>query len=199
MSFLTAWLSWKKISATCEVAWRVLRMWVTLIYEVILYFSWSYKTSITLLCVSLPVSSLFSGAWISEEATARAGGQVCVRSESVHHCGQLQLLRCRGLSDWGQRTGKSLCGCTICFCRPDKTTDTCRYRRWKLASHFLWAQLFLHALLTSSVTFLGKLTAGVKCFSFLLQHHWYFMGQSACSCVRNKSETMNRGRGSVVV
>lgn len=47
------------------------------------------------------------GAGIPEEATAGAGRQVCVGGESVHHRGQLQLLRRGGLSHWSQGTGKS--------------------------------------------------------------------------------------------
>lgn len=50
----------------------------------------------------------FSGAGIPEEAAAGAGRQVRVGGEPVHHRGQLQLLRCGGLSRRGQGTGKSL-------------------------------------------------------------------------------------------
>lgn len=38
------------------------------------------------------------GAGIPEEATAGGGRQVRVGGESVHHRGQLQLLRCGGLA-----------------------------------------------------------------------------------------------------
>lgn len=58
---------------------------------------------------------------------------------------------------------------------------------WTLASHFFFVQLFLCTALTSSVTFLGKLTAGAKHYSFLLQDHWLFIGQPAnCHVCRSK-------------
>lgn len=48
-----------------------------------------------------------TGARTPEEAAAGAGRQVRVGGESVHHCGQLQLLRRGGLAHRGQGTGKS--------------------------------------------------------------------------------------------
>lgn len=47
------------------------------------------------------------GAGVPEEATAGARRQICVGGESVHHRGQLQLLRCGGLAHRDQRAGKS--------------------------------------------------------------------------------------------
>lgn len=51
-----------------------------------------------------------------------------------------------------------------CYSVFDSITVTCRHSCWKPASRFLSVQLFLHAFLTSSVTFAGRLTAGAKCF-----------------------------------
>ena len=47
-----------------------------------------------------------AGAGVPEEAAAGARRQVCVRGESVHHRGQLQLLRRGGLSRRGQGAGR---------------------------------------------------------------------------------------------
>lgn len=96
---------------------------------------------------SPPGSFSLLGAGIPEESTAGAGRQVCVGGESVHHRGQLQLLRRGGLSHGGQGTGKSL-RLYVSLSRPDSSTITCRHERWQLASHFLSTQLFLHASLT---------------------------------------------------
>lgn len=52
-------------------------------------------TSISLLDLSV---SPPTGAGTPEEAAAGAGRQVRVGGESVHHCGQLQLLRRGGLA-----------------------------------------------------------------------------------------------------
>ena len=122
----------------------------------------------------LPGSFSPAGAGVPEEATAGAGRQVRVGGESVHHRGQLQLLRRGGLSHRGQGAGEW-----------DGATVTCRHRCWKFVSHFLPVQLFLHGLLTSSVTFGGKLTAGGKCFSFPQQHCWRFISQPA-GCVQGE-------------
>lgn len=47
-----------------------------------------------------------TGARAPEEAAAGSGRQVCVGGESVHHCGQLQLLGRGGLAGRSQGPGE---------------------------------------------------------------------------------------------
>lgn len=65
---------------------------------------------------------LIPGAGVPEEAAAAAArGQVCVGGEPVHHGGQLQLLRCGGLPERGQRPGE--CGGHQWGLRPTYTSS----------------------------------------------------------------------------
>lgn len=50
--------------------------------------------------------SLFTGVRLPETASTGTRRQVCVCGESVHRCGEFQLLRCGRLSHGGKRTGK---------------------------------------------------------------------------------------------
>lgn len=80
----------------------------------------------------------------------------------------------------------------------DSTTVTCRQRHRKPESHFLSVQLFLHTLLTPSVTSLGKLAAGVECFSFLLQSSRLFVNLHVALCAAQERKR-ERERSDIVL
>lgn len=142
---------------------------------------------------SLSIS--LSGVGISEEAAAGARRQVCVGGESVHHRGQLQLLWCGGLARRGQRTGTCTAAWfisaralkseeTVCVCVCEQAAlQTSKHTPWEAVSISPPSSCFDN-LLTSSATFLGKQTAGLECYSFLL-----FVAQPVCGLVcRSKVE-----------